>query len=368
MVHSDRPMHRCGLEGTGGRTEKPRGLKLIWKFKVEGEDVAPSDPAISGNYIYVGSIGAYGRIQRPNGPPIFIPKGNGIYCLNKYSGNLVWKFDTGDDVMSPIISENYVHFYSGGYFWRLNKDTGKLKSKFKIGDVMSFIMSGDYVFFLYGGDDGYVCCVNKNNGELVWRVHAGIFLNKLAISGNYVYISSVCHVVFCLNKNNGEFIWDFETGWMVCSSPVISENYVYVADMADDVYCLNKNSGELIWKCTTEGGLNFTGPIISENYVYFNSRGGYVYCLNKYTGKLKWKFRTGGVVPSSPAISENYIYISSSDGYVYCLNKITGELAFKFETRTSESTPVISGNYLYISSRDGYIYAFDIIKEGDTIL
>ena len=69
-----------------------------------------SSPAISENFVYVGSFDNY------------------IYCLNKNTWELIWKFETGNDVYSsPAISENFVYVGSkDNYIYCLNKNTGKL--------------------------------------------------------------------------------------------------------------------------------------------------------------------------------------------------------------------------------------------------
>jgi len=55
-----------------------------------------SSPAVSGNHIYIGSFD------------------NSIYCLDKNTGKLKWKFETGDDVWSsPAVSGDYVYVGSG---------------------------------------------------------------------------------------------------------------------------------------------------------------------------------------------------------------------------------------------------------------
>ena len=97
MSGSDWDMFRYDLEHTGETSDiikNPKELKLIWKFET-GSSV-DSSPAISENFVYVGSDDNY------------------IYCLNKNTGELIWKFETGSGVYSsPAISENFV--YVGSY-------------------------------------------------------------------------------------------------------------------------------------------------------------------------------------------------------------------------------------------------------------
>jgi hypothetical protein len=64
-----------------------------WEFKTGGG--VHSSPAVSRNYVYVGSGDNY------------------IYCLNKDTGELKWKNETGALVQSsPAVSGNYVYIGS----------------------------------------------------------------------------------------------------------------------------------------------------------------------------------------------------------------------------------------------------------------
>ena len=73
----DWPMFRHDLEHTGETSdviENPEDLELTWKFKT-GDSVT-SPPAVSRDYIYIVSEDDY------------------IYCLDKNTGKLIWKFKT----------------------------------------------------------------------------------------------------------------------------------------------------------------------------------------------------------------------------------------------------------------------------------
>jgi len=129
----DWPMFRHDSWHTGETSDvikNPKDLELEWKFKTG--DLVYSSPAVSGNYVYVGSNDNY------------------IYCLDKNTGELKWKFKTGSYVKSsPAVSGDYVYVGSiDSYVYCLNKDTGELEWKFKTGGRVdsSPAVSGDYVY------------------------------------------------------------------------------------------------------------------------------------------------------------------------------------------------------------------------------
>jgi outer membrane protein assembly factor BamB len=107
QIAEDWVMFHHDLEHTGKTAdviENPENLELKWKSKI-GLSAVASSPAISGNYVYVGSYDYY------------------IYCLDKNTGEVKWKFKTGDYVTSsPAVSGNYVYIGSNdGYVYAFGK-------------------------------------------------------------------------------------------------------------------------------------------------------------------------------------------------------------------------------------------------------
>ena len=79
-------MFQHDLEHTGETSdviENPEDLELKWKFKV---GVIGSSPVVSGNYVYASSVGGEDSLSLNEGH---------VYCLNKDTGELIWKFKAG---------------------------------------------------------------------------------------------------------------------------------------------------------------------------------------------------------------------------------------------------------------------------------
>ena len=83
---------------------------MIWKYKTGTSywGVASSPSVVDGR-IYVGSDDSY------------------VYCLNKTTGKLTWKFKTGYWVLSsPAVSSEYVYIGSGdGHLYCIDKNNTK---------------------------------------------------------------------------------------------------------------------------------------------------------------------------------------------------------------------------------------------------
>ncbi|ODS36638.1 hypothetical protein BEH94_11650 [Candidatus Altiarchaeales archaeon WOR_SM1_SCG] len=372
----DWPMFMHDLERTGETSdviENPEDLKLKWK---SGTGVVWSSPAVSGDYVYVSS------------------KGNVLYCFDRYTGELKWKFRTGGSLWSPpIVSEEYVYIGSlDGYIYCIDKHAGELKWKtreWKIGagatvSSTSLTVSEDYIYIgvnikAYAIPDlhgYYLCCLNKTSPhrEIIWKTKIGNGVTSAAISGDYIYVGSgnnsrnaVNDTFYCIDKNTGEVKWKTVTGplvtgpWSAFSTPVVSGDYVYIGSYDNHLYCYDKNTGELAWKFKT-GDYIESSPAVSGNYIYVPSTDEHLYCLDKTTGKEIWKVDTRYPVLISPAISGDYIYIGAWKwgNYIYALDKSTGEVKWKFKTDAPVDSAAVSENYVYVGDWNGSVYAFAI--------
>jgi len=122
------------------------------KWELETRFDVQSSPAVSGNYVYIGVHMSYYLAHEAWKTDDY------IQCLDKDTGELKWKFKTGGNVRSsPAVSGDYVYVGSGdNYVYCLNKNTGELEWKFKTDGAVdsSPAVSENYVYV--GSDDGYV--------------------------------------------------------------------------------------------------------------------------------------------------------------------------------------------------------------------
>jgi len=386
----DWPMFMYDLERSGESSdviENPEDLGIKWEFKTNGS--VESQPAVSGNYVYVSSQHHRGH----------------LYCLNKYTGELIWEFETihtnyySSISTTPAVAGNYVYFGStDNYVYCVDKNTGELKWKFKTGGELwsSPAISGNYVYL--GSGDGYTYCLDKNTGELKWKFEAGGVYLPVAISGNYIYIiSSTNKYLYCIDKNTGEFIWKFKTGYLFSLNQDYRK-YIKEGEINEELIKIFKDNNISLYNKTkihevteknwmidnkigsdylveeTAGDLKVYGrvsvqshPVVSGNYVYVG--GSSIYCLDKKTGELVWQKseigRMGG--GSSLTVSGKYIYFFHSSGIemknnIFCLDKKTGGLVWKSEIGSrwmyNYLPTIVSGNYIYFVS-ENYVHLVD---------
>jgi len=149
-----------------------------------------------------------------------------LYCLDAYTGSLLWKFETGFRIASsPAVAGNKVYL---------------------------------------GPDDGYVYCLDANTGALVWKKAVGGFYPSMMVEvaswqvrsspiivNNRLYVGGLDGKVYCLNALNGEILWSYTTGMPIVGSPAYYGDRIYITSLDRNVYCLDANTGTKLWNWTT---------------------------------------------------------------------------------------------------------------------
>src|SRR5260370_36342208 len=149
-------MFRANLERTG--VYKTQGIQRLhgvkWKFKSERVIEAWfSSPTVSDEVVYFGSDDNY------------------LYALNALTGELKWKFKTGDVVYSsPAVADGAVYVGShDGSFYAVDAKTGNERWKFKTGyRVYSSPAVSDGIVY-FGSADNYLYAGKDETGKLLWQ-------------------------------------------------------------------------------------------------------------------------------------------------------------------------------------------------------
>src|SRR5260370_33953798 len=72
-----------------------------------------------------------------------------------------------------------------------------------------------------------------------------------AIVGDRICFGSAGGYVYCVNKKDGSLIWSYQTTDGAKSSPVVVGDRLVIGNLDNTVYCLNANDGTLVWKYKT---------------------------------------------------------------------------------------------------------------------
>ena len=66
-------------------------------------------------------------------------------------------------------------------------------------------------------------------------------------TNNVVYVGNECGRVYALNATTGAKIWDYDTGYIIESSPAVANDVIYIGSNDGKLYALNAVTGVKIW-------------------------------------------------------------------------------------------------------------------------
>src|ERR1700745_837546 len=224
----------------------------IWKRATNGP--VPATPAIAPGTVYVGSYDGK------------------FYALNAQTGAMKWKFATEGErqfeakglhgwqpknqtfadafdvfLSSPAVVDGAVYFGSGdGNLYSLDANSGELRWKFRTGDVVHASPAIANGVAFVGSWDSYFYAVDVGNGKEKWRFHAGEdplvhnqvgFQSSPAVVDGVVYTGCRDAQLYALDGATGKAKWKFDNAlsWVI-TSPAVMDGKVYFATSDSSLY------------------------------------------------------------------------------------------------------------------------------------
>lgn len=323
---------------------------INWKISVEGE--VHATPVLWGGAVWVGTDQGYlykldprtgevlGRVvyggnaiegtPMPLNEHLLVPAGKELHYVDINSLDDIWTYDAG----SNIVASPAVHDISDG--------------------------TASAVFI--STTNGKVICLD-NSGSDLWSYspsNGGAFYSSpCVVNNNFLYIGNDNGYLYCLNTDDGSEKWAFKTNGMIHSSPINVGGNVMVGSNDRNFYSVDSASGKLRWKIETTDHV-FSSPAVDNQFVYFAGFDGYIYCIDIIYGIEKWKVKTFGLIKASPTVYNNAVYVGSYDKNLYKLNvedgspywirNINAQMHSSVIIDTLGATavvPSISGEYAY---------------------
>jgi outer membrane protein assembly factor BamB len=346
-----------------------------WKFKTESR--ITSSPAVSGGVVYFGSF-----------------DGN-FYAVDAAKGELKWKFATPGErrfaashlhgsvpvaetmpdpfdffLSSPVVWNGAVYFGSGDTnIYALDAASGQLKWKFKTGDVVhaSPAISGGTL--LVGSFDSYFYALDAVTGTERWRFKTGEdpdthnqvgIQSSAAVGDGVVYFGCRDSKLYAVDGATGKQRWVFDNqGSWVIGSPAVSDGKVYFATSDSAMfYGLDAKSGATIFSMNYKQWPMFSSPAIAGDMVYIGSHQGKLFAINRKTQKLAWALATDGSKKNGPAYTKadgTPNYEAAFSDFFY--DDMVAGVQKMMSVGAILSSPVVAGDVIYFGSADGNVYA-----------
>jgi eukaryotic-like serine/threonine-protein kinase len=373
-VFKDNVIYFGGDDGNVYAVDAASG-RQIWKRATNGP--APSTPAIADGKVYIGSYDGK------------------FYAFDAQTGALKWKFATNGErrfeakglhgmqpkeqtiadpfdvfLSSPVVANGVVYFGSGdGNLYALDSATGDLRWKFKTGDVVhaSPALADGVLFF--GSWDSYFYAVDAATGKEKWRFHGGedpMIHNQVGFQSSPAVVSGTVDTgcrdanLYALDAATGKEKWRFfnDLSWVI-TSPAVADGKVFFATSDSSLYhVVDASTGKPIVR-QQGNAFMFSSPAVGSDVVFIGVLNGTLEARDLKTGDLLWDFkvekskqnddwvltgdrkfnvpflfhsnwreaplvatdqqiRLGGIY-SSPLVANGVVYFGSADGFLYAL-------------------------------------------------
>jgi eukaryotic-like serine/threonine-protein kinase len=347
---------------------------LKWKFAT-GARVA-SSPAVADGVVFFGSY-----------------DGN-FYALDSATGHVKWKFKNVGErryagthlhgalpvgekmpdpfdvyLSSPVVWSGVVYFGSGdGKVYALDVGSGEVKWKFQTGDVVHASPAIADGRLYVGSWDSYFYALEAATGAEVWRFKTGEdpeIHNQMGIQSSATVANGVIYFgcrdskFYALDAVTGRQLWVFSnSGSWVITSPVVHDGKVYMATSDSALlHALDAKTGASIGSMKYHWPI-FGSPAIAGSTMYLAGQDGKLVAIDLAAWKQVWEFQTD-------ASRENLAGLSKPDGSPDYGKVARGNFYDDLITATDKlhtvgtilSSPVVSGSVVYFGSADGNLYA-----------
>ena len=261
---------------------------------------------------------------------IYLTTFKGIaYCVD-LDGDICWSTDLGSTNASFKMALDGDRFYVSDYsIFCIDKKTGEIIWKndtCKEKSNCNIICNDNYI---YGGESGgHVFSLDKLTGDVSWLYGKEEWISNVTLLDNNRLLVNHSHGIFyILDAKSGELICTKKANGCLYTESVFENTRMYIGD-ADAV--INSKSGNMtcyewtsendfkeIFSVKVSGGVS-AKAVIDGNRLFFAAEDNYLYCVDKNTGEeIMPKKKTKGICRNIIVRDEELILISDK-GQVEC--------------------------------------------------
>jgi outer membrane protein assembly factor BamB len=272
---------------------------------------------------------------------------------------------------SPVVAGGSVYFGSGdGNLYALDAASGQLKWKFHTGDVVHASPAyADGVVFV-GSWDSYFYAVDAATGAEKWRFHGGedpAFHNQVGFQSSPAVVDGVVYTgcrdsnLYALDVATGKEKWRFNAAgsWIITSPAVVGGKVVAATSDSSLFLVLDAKDGKPLVKQEGKAYV-FASPAVAGDIAYVGVLNGTLEARDLATGDVLWEFRTaasqrndGWVLTAERRFNLPLLYPSP-----WREAPIVAAMR-QFSVGSIFSSPLVVGGVVYFGSADGALYALE---------
>jgi outer membrane protein assembly factor BamB len=347
-----------------------------WKRKTRGP--VSSTPAVSGDWLYVASYdGKLYALDALTGAPrwTFVTGGErrfeakGLHGFQPKNQTVADPFDVF--LSSPVVAAGSVFFGSGdGNVYALSAASGELRWKFRTGDVVHASPAYANGVVYVGSWDSYFYAIDATSGTERWRFQGGedpLIHNQVGFQSSPAVVDGVVYTgcrdsnLYAIDAATGKEKWRFnnEGSWVISSPAVTGGKVIFGTSDSSRYFVLAAHDGKPIVQRQDQAYM-FSSPAIAGSVVLIGVLNGTLAARDLDNGELLWQFRTD-------ASKRNDGWALTADG------KFNAPMLFSSEWREAPivasarqfgvgsifSSPLVVDGVIYFGSTDGNLYAIE---------
>lgn len=331
-----------------------------------------------------------------NGLLYFASYDGKFYALDAATGAQRWFFTTGGErrfeakglhgllpkhqtiadpfdifLSSPVVVAGTVYFGSGdGHVYALDAVTGELRWKYATGDVVHGSPAyADGVVYV-GSWDSFLYALDAKSGALRWRFQGGTdpvihnqvgFQSSPAVADGVVYVGCRDSNLYALDAATGVEKWRYNNNgsWVITSPAVVGDKVIFGTSDTSRYFVVDAKRGKPLVEQQGKAFV-FSSPAVAGSVVLVGILNGTLEARDLESGALLWEFQTeaskrnaGWALTSERAFNMPMLYTSN-----WGETPIAATVR-QFGVGSIFSSPLVVDGVVYFGSTDGTLYALE---------
>ncbi|XP_015183954.1 PREDICTED: acyl-CoA synthetase family member 4 [Polistes dominula] len=263
-----------------------------------------------------------------------------IYCFCLKTGEIVWKYETGDIVKcTALLSESNNVLYIGSYdknIYCLSTENGRKIWNVKFSEssiTAKGILHSTTESVLFGTLGGTCIALNQSNGNIYWRreISSSIFVSPVILHNGFVLFTGVTGLLICFDIQADTKLWTYEVNNVILSKPITQ--YDSIKNCENIIACSRKSIHYLELNYTVEkhepiakyvksvSSEIYTTPWKEDNYACIACKDGSLYIYELTQGDILSSIKLDGEIFSSPVVINGLIVVGCRDDNLYILEQ-----------------------------------------------
>lgn len=274
--------------------------------------------------------------RRPSGAPIvtdkflYIASGGRMYCLEKASGNEIWRFPLGEPIPAQFVTNAVV-----------------------VGDTM-----------VAAADNKEIYGVNIKTGEHVFNVQspANVFARPVS-AGNLIVFPLVDNTLWAIESATGIEAWakPYSNGASILPMLTSWGNNVYFLSGDGRLNAIDARTQAQVWRPRAFAVLNPLSALTSYADTLYVTSGSFITAIQGNSGRIKWEQSVPGKIRFGAAGGPDGVICATDDGRLHTfsdLGRPTSRAGFEVGSQPVER-PAFAGRFAAVVTSNGTVKLVD---------